>query len=279
MIQVGDVEVLPLLDGVQPLDGQIADSFPAVPADAWPAANASFPELVADDGCWRLHVRCTLLRTTARAILVDTGVGHTLSPAWFGANGRLVEELAAAGVSASEVDTVVITHVHDDHIGGTVTVSGEPAFPNARYLIQRADLEWQRAWAGKEEEDRVIFETLLRPLEEALVLRSLDGKETLVEGIRARPAPGHTPGHQIVDVGTRDDRLLITGDAFNHPAQLANPEWHGKSDDDPEVANATRRSLLEEVTDSPAVLAPSHFARPFGRVVSTGPGPVTWEPI
>lgn len=279
MIRVGDVEVMSLLDGVQPLDDPIADSFPAVPADAWPAVNASFPELVADGGCWRLYVRCTLLRTTARAILVDTGVGRALSPAWFGADGRLGQELAAAGVSVSDVDTVVITHVHDDHIGGTVTVSGEPAFPNARYLIQRADLEWQRAWAGKQEEDRVIFETLLRPLEDAEVLRLLDGEETVVEGIRLRPAPGHTPGHQIVEVGTPDDRVLITGDAFNHPAQLANPGWYGRSDDELEVANATRRSLLEEVTDSPAVLAPSHFARPFGRVVSTGPGHVTWEPI
>ncbi len=94
--------------------------------------------------------------------------------AWLGVPGRLKEELAAVGVLPAEIDTVVLTHVHDDHIGGSMAPDGTAAFPNARYFLQHADRDQQLRWAAEDEEDRAIWETLLAPLE-------ADGRLDLVE--------------------------------------------------------------------------------------------------
>jgi glyoxylase-like metal-dependent hydrolase (beta-lactamase superfamily II) len=275
-IRIGDVELTPLLDGAQDLGGPIEESFPSVPKDAWPGINAEHPRVLSPAGTWRLHVRCNLVRLPGRTILVDTGVGFVFSPSWFGASGRLLEELSAIGVDSDEIDTVVVTHVHDDHIGGTVTAERRIAFPNARFVIQRADLEWVREWAEREEEDRVLFDALLRPLEEAGALDLVDGDRTLGAGVRLRYLPGHTPGHQIVDIEADGRRVVISGDTFNHPAQIGSPDWFAGSDDDPERANASRRTLLADVTDTDAILAPSHFAAPFGRIETGTDGRTVW---
>jgi len=275
-IRIGAVELTPLLDGAQDLGGPIEESFPSVPKEAWPGINAEHPRLLSAAGTWRLHVRCTLVRLPGRTILVDTGVGFVFSPSWFGASGRLLEELSAIGVAPAEIDTVVVTHVHDDHIGGTVTADRQIAFPGARHVIQRADFEWEREWAEREEEDRVLFDALLRPLEEAAAIELVEGDRTLAAGVRLRHLPGHTPGHQIVDIEADGRRVVIAGDTFNHPAQIGSPDWFAGSDDNPEQANASRRTLLADVADIDAILAPSHFAVPFGRIETGADGRTVW---
>ena len=277
--RIGDVELTPLLDGAQDLGGPIQESFPSVPKDAWPGINAEHPGLVSAAGTWRLHVRCTLVRLPGRTILVDSGVGFVLSPSWFGAPGRLLEELSVIAVDPSEIDTVVVTHVHDDHIRGTVTAERRIAFPNARFVIQRADLEWEREWAEREEEDRVLFDALLRPLEEAGALELVDGDHSLTAGVRLRRLPGHTPGHQIVEIEAEGRRVVISADTFNHPAQIGSPDWFANSDDDHDRANASRRTLLAEVADTGAIVAPSHFLAPFGRIITGADGRSTWAAI
>jgi glyoxylase-like metal-dependent hydrolase (beta-lactamase superfamily II) len=176
------------------------------------------------------------------------------------------------------VDTVVLTHIHDDHLGGT-TFGGDPAFPNARYLLQAADLEALRSSAGSDEEDRAIYEASVRPLEAGGVLDIVRGDAELAPGVRIRHAPGHTPGHQIVDVAAEGSRVVISADAFNLPVQMTEPDWFSATDQDPTVANATRRSLLDELAGSPTLVAPSHFAEPFGRVNTRPDGRTGWEPL
>jgi glyoxylase-like metal-dependent hydrolase (beta-lactamase superfamily II) len=278
-VQLGEVELTPILDGAQDLRGPIAESYPSVPPEAWPSIHAAHPKLVSVAGTWRLHVRCTLIRLHGRTILVDTGVGAILSPAWFGATGRLLHELGSMGVTRADVDTVILTHVHDDHIGGTVTHRRELAFPNARHVIQRADLEWQRQWAEQDDEDRVIFDSLLGPLEDAGALEVIDGDRALADGVTVRPAPGHTPGHQIVEVRGGNGRVLVSGDTFNHPLQIASPERFGSSDADPDTAAETRRRLLADLAADDALIAPSHFEAPFGRVAKGQDGWPVWVPV
>jgi glyoxylase-like metal-dependent hydrolase (beta-lactamase superfamily II) len=278
-VRVDDIEIVSILDGAEDLSDPIAENYPSVPVEAWPDVRSTHPEVVSAAGAWRLYVRCTLIRLPERTILVDTGVGHLVAPAWFGATAKLADGLGAAGVQPEDVDIVVITHVHDDHIGGTVTGAGAPAFPNARFVLQRADLEWERSFAEVDEEDRVIFDTLLGPLEDAGMIDVVDGDADLAPNVALRHAPGHTPGHQMVAVAGRDGGLLVSGDVFNHPMQIAHPEWFGRSDDDPEMANAARRSLVEELAGSKAtIVAPSHFAQAFGRIERSGDGS-RWIPI
>src|SRR5258705_9376101 len=142
---VGPYVVVPLLDGAAGLEGTIEDSFTAPDPSSWTEWRERHPEVFTPEGGWFLHVRCFLVRADEDTIVVDTGVGPASSPsqAWWGGDpGRLLDELAAAEVDPEDVDTVVITHLHDDHIGGVLLNGGEPAFPNAEYLVQRPDWEW-----------------------------------------------------------------------------------------------------------------------------------------
>jgi len=152
-----------------------------------------------------------------------------------------------------------------DHIGGTVVfpVSGEPvpAFPNARYILQRADRDWQFQLAESDEEDRVIADLLLKPLEQADVVDLIDGDHRLADGIELHHAPGHTPGHQVVRLRSGSARALLSADAFNHPIQLDHPEWPSGPDASHEGAETARRALLaEHGPESNTIGAPPPFA-------------------
>lgn len=281
-LTVGDLEITALLDGVQELDGPITEFFPGVPAEALGSFRARAPGVYGEHGGWRLHVRAWLIRHADGLVLVDTGVGQpgAPGPAWFGAPGALPSSLREADASLEAIDTVVLTHVHDDHIGGTVTFTEgepEPAFPRATYLLQRADRIWQAELAREDEEDRVIDSTLLQPLERSGQLTLIEGHHVLAEGIELHLAPGHTPGHQIVRVRSRGSNAIITGDTFNHAIQLAHPEWPSGTDADPAEATRTRIRVLAELAAQPATtIAPAHFAEAFGEVQAGEDGVVSW---
>lgn len=282
-VWIGEIEVVSLLDAVEDIgDPDILDPSHGPSDSAWVPWKALYPAVFAPGGGWRLHVRATLLRARGHAILVDTGVGGPSSTAmsWYPGPGHLMASLADNGTSPGDVEVVVITHVHDDHIGGTVTDLGEPAFPNARYLVNRIDLDWQEELARHSDEDQAIWDGLLSPLRSKGLVQAVDGTHEVMPGIQTRHVPGHTPGHQVVVVSDGGASLLLSGDAINHPAQLQELGLGGGPDEDAETARRLRRMLIDELVDSDRVLAPSHFAEPFGRVVSDGPaGGITWVPL
>jgi len=236
---VAGVEIIPLCDAVGPMKEPVRKPLPEM------FSGATF----APDEEWVLHFHCFLLRAAGRTVLVDTGIGGVDSPAtWAPLPGRLAGELAAAGVVPADVDVVVLTHLHADHVGGSV-VDGAPAFPNARHVVQRAEVE---------QVSRTARELFLDPLRDLLDV--VDGGAEPVPGVRVRHAPGHTPGHQCVEVGD----VVMSGDAVLHPVQLADPSIPYVYDDDPGLAVRTRVDLLARA----AVLAPAHFAGAFVAVRS-----------
>ncbi|MGZ8583556.1 MAG: MBL fold metallo-hydrolase [Actinomycetota bacterium] len=285
-LTIGHIEVLALLDGVRELQGPIFDSFPDLPREALDAFRDRAPGVYGDGGGWRLHIRAWLVRHPGGVLLVDTGVGTSGAPGpeWFGAPGQLLDALRETGTPPDSIDTVVLSHVHDDHLGGTVAFIDEngepvPAFPRATYLLQRADREWQTELARGDEEDRVIDSLLLQPLERAGQLTVLDGDHVLADGIEVRLAPGHTPGHQIVRLRSRGARAIITADVFNHPIQIPHPDWPSGTDTIPAQAAATRRAVLAELLSHPGTtIAPTHFAEAFGRVGAGDDGLAGWQP-
>lgn len=282
---IGHLELIALLDGARDLDGPIRSSFPEIPDDVMREHRDRAPGIYGEGGVWRLHVRTWLIRHPGGVVLVDTGIGPLGAPApdWFGAPGELPQALRETGTPPEAIDTVVLTHVHDDHLGGTVVVDADgrpaPAFPRATYLLQRADREWQAGLAIEEDEDRVIDELLLRPLEASGQLTLVEGDHRLAEGIELRHTPGHTPGHQTVRLSSRGDRAIVTADTFNHPLQFGHPDWPSATDDVPPRAAASRRGILAEALSHPGtLLAPTHFAEPFGTVGTGDDGLAAWVP-
>ncbi len=239
-LTVAGVEVFPLCDAVGPM----GDSIRRPLAEMFPGGRHG------ESDEWVLHFHCYLLRdAVGRTVLVDTGIGPEDSAAsgWAPVPGVLGAELSRVGVTAEQIDAVVITHLHSDHASGAV-IGGVPVFPNARHLFQRAEIDT----AAAEVLDRVV-----RPLGERVQV--VEGQADVLPGIRLFHTPGHTPGHQVVQVGD----LVLTGDVVLHPVQLEDPGIHYLYDDDPELAAVTRAKLLERVRAERGVIATAHFAEPF----------------
>jgi len=235
---------------------------------------------VFDGDGWRLHVHAFVLRSGTRTILIDTGVGPESAPAfvWSGVGGTLDAELRAADVAPADVDTVVITHVHDDHIGWNVADgTADPLFPNAQYLIHRADWDWIAKGSEDDEESRTIFEAVLAPLERTGLLDLVEAPVELTGELLVEHAPGHTPGHQIVWIDSNGELGVAAGDFANNPVMLLQPGVNGDTDTEPELAARTRASLIERIVREDRLVLSTHYPEAFGRLVPDD-GRHQWRP-
>jgi glyoxylase-like metal-dependent hydrolase (beta-lactamase superfamily II) len=276
----GAVEVTALIDADFP-EAPLTEAFPDIPAEDLVAATARFPGIATDDGHWHLRVRGWLVRSGRSLLLLDTGIGGPTAPsaAWAPASGVMPAALGEVGVAPGDIETVVLSHVHDDHIGGTLDASGGPLFPNARHVLQRADYEWTKELAGASEED-AVFLGLLSPLADAGLLDLIDGDHELTGELRLQHLPGHTPGHQVLRIASGEDRAVLSADTWNHPAQIGRPDWPSGPDNDHPQAAASRRALLAAVLGQPGtVIAPTHFVESFGVVVDGPDGVASWSGI
>lgn len=223
---VADVEITPLCDAVGPMGPSLRLPF-----------LETFLGAQVDEGEWILHFHSYLLRDAqGRLTLVDTGIGPTST--WAPAPGKLQSELAAVGVAPQDVNTVIFTHLHSDHCGGTV-IDGEPVFANARHVVQRAEIG-----------DLGIDPALVQVV---------DGDVEVSPGVVVRLTPGHTPGHQIVEVGS----FTMAGDVLHHPVQLADPTIRYVYDIDSDQAAKTRIDLVERLRSEGRLLGTAHFPEPF----------------
>ena len=267
-LTVGSVQVTALCDVTGDFPAPLEQAFPQVEEAAWGPWRRRHPGAFGGPGRWRLRDWCFVVRARDRVVLVDTGVGGPGTPGatWIGIPGRLPEELAAAGVEPDEVDLVVLTHLHLDHIGWNLAWDGDqprPRFPRASYLVQRADWE---LFASRGDEAREAFDRCVAPLQALGVAELVEGDRTLDAELSLLHTPGHTPGSQSLLVRSGEDALLLWGDVANHPAQVGEPDWGPGSDVLPEVASGTRRQLLDRIETEGMWLAPAHFPEPFGTV-------------
>jgi glyoxylase-like metal-dependent hydrolase (beta-lactamase superfamily II) len=247
-------------------------TFPEELDSAFPAAGLTGP--------WSLHVHCHLLFVDHRIVLVDTGAGPPWSPAasWFTRPGRLLAALAGDGLTPGDVTDVVLTHLHSDHVGWTVhgdPARPEPTFPNARHLVQRAELD--RLTSGTPAQN-ALYGTHVGPLRDAGLVDVVDGFARPLPRLELRPSPGHTAGHQSLAVDLGDETLLVSGDAFVHPTQVTSPEIAYTYEDDPAVAAATRREVLAAAGQRRTLLAPAHFESTVGLLEFLPSGNATLAP-
>ena len=267
-LTVGTVQVTAVCDVTADFPAPLGQAFPAVEAAAWAPWRRRHPAAFSGTDGWRLRDWCFVVRARDRVVLVDTGVGGPGTPGatWIGTPGRLPTELAAAGVEPDEIDLVVLTHLHLDHVGWNLAWDGDrarPRFPRARYLVQRADWE---LFASRPDAARAAFDRCVAPLQALGVAELLDGDRVLDDQLRLLRSPGHTPGSQSLLVTSGAAAVLLWGDVANHPAQVGEPDWGPAADALPKVAPQTRRRLLDRVETEAMWLAPSHFPEPFGTV-------------
>ncbi len=243
-------------------------------SSAFPEADAaSRPDLRArwfPDGRFHTRFGVFLVRIGKRSLLVDCGLGPGPVDYFPGLTGELPQALARHGCVPGDIDAVIFTHLHIDHVGWACDAAGRPSFPNARYVV--AEAEWLH-WSGQG--DRAggahhvaALRRCVAPLAQAGRLEPCRAGEDILPGVSLMAAAGHTPGHHGVLIATGTRPLLIAGDLWHSPAQVGAPLWCHRADMDKAGAIATRRRIAGWATASGAVIAAGHFPLPwtFGEI-------------
>lgn len=269
LCKIGSVEIWRILEIHAPFRTP-AELFPTAGPDVAAIIESHVPGGVCpQSGKLILPVQGFLLKTPSHNILVDSCVGNhktiPSTPDWHQRNGsRFQAALTAAGVGFDDVDYVLCTHLHNDHVGwNTQLVDGRwvPTFPNARYLMPAADEEVHRG------NDTDMYRESVLPVIETGQAELVQAGHMLGDHVSLIPTPGHSPGHVSVRVKCGDREAIITGDALHSTAQCWHPEWHFKYDADGETAVSSRRHLLETAAEADCVVLGHHFALPsIGRV-------------
>ncbi len=221
-----------------------------------------------------LSVHCLILETPDRLIVVDTCIGDDkvrTYPAWNLRQTDFLERFTAAGFELDRVDTVLCTHMHVDHVEwNTRLVDGrwQPTFRNARYLY--AEKEWAH-WKTERQEFGPVLDDSIRPIFDAGLADLVSSEHHVANEIALMPTEGHTPGHVSVEIDSRGERAIITGDMIHHPCQIPHPEWSSTADTDQAASAQTRRRFLSRFGDTPVLVIGSHFAAPTaGHLVRDG---------
>jgi len=228
-------------------------------------------------------VNTYLINTGEHLVLIDTGAGGLFGPDL----GNVITNLKAAGYTTDEVDTVILTHLHGDHIGGLNDASGRPTFANAKVLISVQDNDFwlsEEAAAAAPEEAKQFFKMardMAAPLKASKQWATFESGAELVPGIKAIVAHGHTPGHTAFEVSSNGQKLLIWGDIVHaHAVQFARPDVSIEFDVDQQQAIATRKALMAQVAAEGALVAGMHLPFPgIGHIRDDGNGSYALVPV
>src|SRR5713101_1309705 len=275
-LKVGDLEVTALFDGTAAFDPHWLSGTKAT-MDGVAKALHEDPHMldVADTGF--------LVNTGKQLILVDVGAGT-----WWGGSalGRLAGNLRSAGYTPEEVNIVLITHLHSDHVGGLTTQDGKRVFPNADVYVAKAESDFwlSSEIAAKAPKDAQPFfqsaQGIAAPYIKTGKWHTFTGSEPIVDGIQIVPLHGHTPGHTGYEFSSKGQKILFWGDIVHaQRVQLQHPEVTVVFDIDPPAALATRNQLLSNLAREDVVIAGPHMLFPgLGRLHKEGSG-YSWTPV
>ncbi len=279
LCRIGEVEVWRILEINGPFKSP-EELFPGAGVEVRHAIEEEVPhQLCPNSGMLVLPIQGFLLKTPAHNILVDSCVGNDKTnpgmPAWHRrSDERFMSALAAAGIGPQDIDYVLCTHLHSDHIGwNTRLMDGRwvPTFANARYVMPSADEDFYRENPGNSYNESVL------PVIEAGQVDLVGEGHKLGDHVTLIPTPGHTPGHVSILVESGSSQAIITGDAMHTSVQCRHPEWHFLYDEDGELASTLRVRLLEIAAETNSRVLGSHFALPsIGRVRVEGEN-FRWE--
>jgi glyoxylase-like metal-dependent hydrolase (beta-lactamase superfamily II) len=243
VVRVGDIEITQLSDGM--LEFDLCNFFPTIDEKHWSPYESHLHEHKV-----RFNLGSYLIRGGGRTVLVDTGLGprpaETPDVPW----GQLMNDFKAKGVRPEDVDMVVMTHLHRDHVGWNLTPQGGkyvPTFPKARYWMSKKD--WDTSHRADVQPTRYPnAPSCVWPLAELGLVEFMNGEHSITRELTAVPTPGHTPGHMSILVTSKGERALVLGD--------------------PDLTRQTRKALLDRLEREQILVAAGHFEAPgFGRIV------------
>jgi glyoxylase-like metal-dependent hydrolase (beta-lactamase superfamily II) len=267
-VKVGDFEVTMMLDAARTMDGPhpiFGEDQEAAAVSELLAAN-HLPSDKMVNGFTPV-----IVNTGSELVLFDTGLG--------GDNGSLTAQLASAGYSPEQVDIVVLTHMHPDHIGGLMT-NGAPTYPNARYVTGQTEFDFwthEDRLSGPTERVARLVQTNVKPLAEKMTF--VGGHKEVVPGILGLDTPGHTPGHMSFHLSSAGKQLLIWGDIANHfVVSIQRPDWHVRYDMDKEKAAATRKTMFDLIIAEKIPVTGYHMPFPALGYLETAGESYRWVP-
>jgi glyoxylase-like metal-dependent hydrolase (beta-lactamase superfamily II) len=223
--------------------------------------------------CLYAFLQSWVLEVDGRTVLYDTGAGNAKErpgiPLFGGLDTPFLARLAAAGFAPDDVDVVICSHLHVDHVGwNTQLHDGRwvPTFPNAQYLFSAIDRDYwdprgpgPRPTQGGAWVNTNVFEDSVQPLLDAGIVTLVGAGHRVSESITLDIGPGHTPGHLVMDVRSRGESALFVGDILHHPVQVHCPDWNSPFCEDQAEARRTRRRVLEQAAERGSMLVPAHF--------------------
>ncbi|MEM8755029.1 MAG: MBL fold metallo-hydrolase [Pseudomonadota bacterium] len=255
-VKLGGFEVTTIFDGAITLDGPhpiFGENAEAAAVEALAAENNLPPKTM------EIGFTPVVVNTGEQLILFDAGNGAGRRPN----AGHLRERLAEAGYTPDQIDVVVITHMHPDHIGGLME-DGSPAFPNASYVTSSAEYDFwspEERMSGPTERVATLVDSNVKPLAEKFSF--IAPGDSVASGIEAVDASGHTPGHTAYHIESEGQRLLLIADLANHfVVSMQRPDWHVRFDMDKEKAVAARKRILGMIAADGIPFAGYHMPFP-----------------
>jgi glyoxylase-like metal-dependent hydrolase (beta-lactamase superfamily II) len=276
-MMLGQFEITALYDGALDLDTKLLHN--TTPTEL----NKLLARMFVGNPKMQTAVNAYLVNTGKNLVLVDAGAAKLFGPSL----GFILQNMKAAGYEPAQVDTVIITHLHPDHIGGLVDADGKPLFPKARIMVAKEDHDFwllQKTAEGSPEAMQPFFKMArdsAAPYQKAGQWQTFTVGSVLVPGITAVKANGHTPGHTAFSVDSDGQKLLIWGDLVHaHAVQFAQPGVSIEFDIDQKQAIATRKSIFKTMAISKSLVAGMHLPFPgIGHVRWEGKESYSWVPI
>jgi glyoxylase-like metal-dependent hydrolase (beta-lactamase superfamily II) len=219
---------------------------------------------------------CLIIKTGEYHILVDTGLGSVVMPT----AGKLLYNLQSEGISPEDIDIVIISHCHPDHIGGITDKTGNLIFPNARYMMGKNEWDF---WTSAENLSQLNPFVAMAAKNNLPLIKDkvelIDTETEILPGLKAISIPGHTLGHIALEISSEGEKFSYLADLALHAIHLEHPEWYTVYDSNPQQIIDTRHKLLEKVASEQALTLFYHFDFPsLGYVIPKG-NTWQWQPV